>query len=39
MNLSSDPFKPSPKEAAKHAEYVIDLAKKLADGTRPLKPR
>jgi general stress protein 26 len=35
MNLSSDPFKSSPKEAAKHAEYVIDLAKKLTDGKRP----
>jgi general stress protein 26 len=35
MNLSSDPLKPSQEEAAKHAEYVIDLAKKLADGKRP----
>jgi len=32
---SSDPLK-SPREAAtKHAEYVVELAKKLADGKRP----
>jgi general stress protein 26 len=35
MNPSSDPFKPPQKAATKHAEYVIDLAKKLADGKRP----
>ena len=35
MNPSFDPLKPSREEAARHAEYVIDLAKKLADGTRP----
>jgi len=34
MKSSPDPLKP-PNEAAKHAEFVIDLAKKLADGTRP----
>ncbi len=32
---SSDPHKPSHEEAARHVEYVIDLAKKLADGRRP----
>ena len=35
MKTSSDPFKSPSKEAAKHAEYVIDLAKKLASGERP----
>ena len=35
MKPSSDPLKSPKEEAAKHAEYVIDLAKKLADGTRP----
>jgi len=35
MKPSSDPFQPSQIKAEKHAEYVIDLAKKLADGTRP----
>jgi general stress protein 26 len=35
MKLSSESLKPSQNEAAKHAEYVIDLAKKLADGKRP----
>ena len=35
MEASPEPLKPSKKEAAKHAEYVIDLAKKLADGSRP----
>jgi general stress protein 26 len=35
MKPSPDPFKSPQKEAAKHAEYVIDLAKKLADGKRP----
>ena len=35
MTPSSDPLKWPRESAAKHAEYVIDLAKKLADGTRP----
>jgi general stress protein 26 len=35
MKPTPDPLKQSQKEAAKHAEYVIDLAKKLANGTRP----
>jgi general stress protein 26 len=35
MNPKSDPIKSPNKEAAKHAEYVIDLAKKMADGRRP----
>ena len=35
MKTSPDPLKPPQKDAAKHAEYVIDLAKKLADGKRP----
>jgi len=35
MKPSSDPLKPPNEEAAKHAEYVIDLAKKLAGGERP----
>ena len=35
MKSPSDPLKPSKEEAAKHAEYVVDLAKKLADGKRP----
>ena len=35
MKPSSDSFKPPQEEATKHAEYVIDLAKKLADGRRP----
>ena len=35
MNTSSDSLKAPNKEATKHAEYVIDLAKKLADGKRP----
>jgi general stress protein 26 len=35
MKSPSDPSKSSKKDAAKHAEYVIDLARKLADGTRP----
>ena len=35
MKPSSNPVKPPKAEAAKHAEYVIDLAKKLADGKRP----
>jgi len=29
------PLNSLPKEPTKHAEYVIDLAKKLADGKRP----
>ncbi len=35
MKSFSDPLKPSHEEAAKHAAYVIDVAKKLADGKRP----
>lgn len=35
MNPSSNPFKPSKDRTSKHAGYVIDLAKKLADGKRP----
>lgn len=35
MSSSPHPFKPSHKNPAKHAEYVVDLAKKLADGKRP----
>ena len=35
MKPSFDPFKPKHEDAAKHAEYVIDLAKKLAGGERP----
>lgn len=35
MKSPSDPNKPLNKTAAKHAEYVVDLAKKLADGKRP----
>jgi len=35
MKSSSNPFNPSQKTATKHAEYVIDLARKLADGKRP----
>jgi general stress protein 26 len=35
MKSSSEPFKLPPEEAAKHAAYVIDLAKKLAGGERP----
>ena len=35
MKPSSDPFKLPRDEAAKHAAYVIDLAKKLAGGERP----
>ena len=35
MNSSPDPLKPPQENAAKHAEYVIDLAKKMADGKRP----
>ena len=35
MKSSSDPLKSSNKEAGKHAEYVVNLAKKLADGRRP----
>lgn len=35
MNASSHPDKPSRETTAKHAEYVIDLAKRLADGKRP----
>jgi general stress protein 26 len=35
MKSSIDPLKPPYKEATKHAGYVIDLAKKLADGKRP----
>ena len=35
MSALFDPLKPPAKEAAKHAEYVVDLAKKLADGKRP----
>jgi general stress protein 26 len=35
MKPSSDSSKSSDKPAEKHAEYVIDLAKKLADGRRP----
>jgi len=32
---SSDPLKMPSAEAAKHAAYVVDLAKKLAGGERP----
>ena len=35
MKPSSDPLKSPHEKAAKHAEYVIDLAKKLAGGERP----
>jgi len=35
MKTSPDPLNPLQKEATKHAEYVIDLVKKLADGKRP----
>jgi general stress protein 26 len=35
MSSSPDSPKSSQKEAAKHAEYVIDLAKQLANGKRP----
>ena len=35
MNPFSESPKSPTKEATKHAEYVIDLAKKLADGQRP----
>jgi len=35
MKPSSDPFKSPREEAAQHAGYVIDLAKKLAGGERP----
>jgi general stress protein 26 len=35
MKASSDPIQSPRMEATKHAEYVVDLAKKLADGTRP----
>jgi general stress protein 26 len=35
MNPSSKPLKAPNEAATKHAEYVIDLAKKLADGKRP----
>lgn len=35
MKLSSDPSNSPKDQAAKHAEYLVDLAKKLADGKRP----
>ena len=35
MKNPSDPTNSTQKDAVKHAEYVVDLAKKLADGTRP----
>ena len=35
MKPSSDPIQSPNEKATKHAEYVIDLAKKLADGKRP----
>jgi general stress protein 26 len=35
MKPSSDPPKSPNEEATRHAEYVIDLAKKLANGDRP----
>jgi general stress protein 26 len=35
MTSASDSFKSSNGPAKKHAEYVIDLAKKMADGKRP----
>ncbi|MCE0485159.1 MAG: pyridoxamine 5'-phosphate oxidase family protein [Methylacidiphilales bacterium] len=35
MKSTPDPLEPSQEAVAKHAEYVIDLAKKLADGRRP----
>jgi general stress protein 26 len=36
MNPFSDPLnQPNKDEAARHADYVVDLAKKLADGKRP----
>lgn len=35
MNPVPDPSKMPKENVTKHAEYVIDLAKKLADGTRP----
>jgi general stress protein 26 len=35
MNTFSDFLKSPQAEAVKHAEYVVDLAKKLADGKRP----
>jgi general stress protein 26 len=35
MNFPSPDPRVTPKETTPHAEYVIDLAKKLADGRRP----
>ncbi len=35
VNPSSDPLKSTGQNAGKHAEYAIELAKKMADGTRP----
>ena len=35
MKPSADPPKLPSAKATKHAEYVIDIAKKLADGKRP----
>ena len=35
MNSASPSLKTPQADATKHAEYVVELAKKLADGTRP----
>jgi len=35
MNTSSQPQESKTQAATRHAEHVVELAKKLADGTRP----
>lgn len=35
MNSHSDPSQSTVKEMAKHAEYVVEMAKRLANGKRP----